>query len=371
MTMTSLNLHLPLMIASLLIMFGCSDSRDTAPATPYQSAMSSPCAGGVCLGMTCVNPDGNTHDACGCGTDYCVPNERTVEFAGLTPLTCTKRDCVLDQPETCPQGYVCLEIPDFALTWLDEEKGIQMPQYLCVPDEEPAPMSNAPSTQDEVWITLSGGSFQMGHPEQVTHTVTLLPFEILKTEVTNGQYRHCVAQGQCTPAGTGMGCTGALSETDLPINCVSWDQGRAFCQSMGGDLPSESQWEFAARSQGQTLWPWGDVPPTCERVVMQESGRDACGAEGAQPVCSRTSGSSQQGICDMIGNVWEWTMDDYQADLDQIPADGSALIISESTPKVSRGGAYAYDEDYQSAFYRNDHGQASFQVPTYGFRCVR
>ena len=73
----------------------------------------------------------------------------------------------------------------------------------------------------------------------------------------------------------------------------------------------------------------------------------------------------------MIGNVWEWTMDDYQADLDQIPADGSALIISESTPKVSRGGAYAYDEDYQSAFYRNDHGQASFQVPTYGFRCVR
>ncbi len=87
---------------------------------------------------------------------------------------------------------------------------------------------------------------------------------------------------------------------------MSWNQARTFAQWMGGDLLSEAQWEYVATSQGQSMtYPWGNTIPTCQ--LANYSG---C-LGGTAPVCSRTSGNTIQGVCDMAGNLWEWVLDEY------------------------------------------------------------
>ena len=337
-----------------------------------ESVATDPLTGQICLDEVCVNPDGNQHHQCGCGADYCVPDERAVEFAGLTPLRCTQKDCVVGDPSTCPTDYTCIEIPAFALEWLLAERGIVMPATLCSPAmSSPPDAMELPVTDDETWIALPGGTFTMGPDADGGPRVQLEAFEMTKTAITTGQYRRCVAAGDCTAPGATVGCTGGDMATDLPINCVSWHHARTFCQSVGGELPTESQWEYAARNGGGNSAPWGDTPADCSKVVMQSDAGDGCGHGGPMPVCSRPSGNSAAGLCDLVGNLWEWTLDDYAAGYGHIATTGAAHIVADGTTKVSRGGAYSYGLEHQSAFFRNDHGQADFQVSTYGFRCVR
>ena len=169
------------------------------------------------------------------------------------------------------------------------------------------------------WVSLPGGTFSMGsedgdEDEKPVRQVTVSAFQLAKTEVTVGQYRACVEARVCSAPDTGTYCNwGVAGRDDHPVNCVDWTQAAAFSRWVGGRLPTEAEWEYAARSGGGSqTHPWGNEASSCRRAVMDDGG-DGCGKDRTWPVCSKSAGHTRQGICDMIGNVWEWTSDWYGA----------------------------------------------------------
>jgi formylglycine-generating enzyme required for sulfatase activity len=207
----------------------------------------------------------------------------------------------------------------------------------------------------------------------VDHTVTLPSFDMLKAEVTAAQYAACVTDEACEITATDTYCNwNEEGYKDHPINCVSWQQSVDYCIWMGGRLPSESEWEYAARSQGEdTTYPWGDVAASCDYAVMNTDGASAgCGTDRTWEACSKPDGNTAQGLCDMAGNVSEWIQDQYQPDYAIIPTDGSAYE-SSGTDRVFRGGSLS---SFPSVFLetRNrSYDDPSLQLTNRGFRCAR
>ncbi len=229
-----------------------------------------------------------------------------------------------------------------------------------------------------VWIQIPGGTYQMGSDaggsdELPLHQVTVPAFEMTKTEVTIDQYQACVDAGTCTLPDDNTSnsyCNWGYSDRGArPVNCVDWNQAVAFCSWAGGRLPSEAEWEYAARSGGQNItYPWGDDTATCQYAVMYEGG-NGCGLDRTWAVCGKTAGNTGQGLCDMAGNVWEWVQDWYHSDYTGAPTDGSAWEDSGSY-RVLRGGSFVYDAVHLRAAYRYLHDPSS-RFDYFGFRCAR
>jgi formylglycine-generating enzyme required for sulfatase activity len=206
------------------------------------------------------------------------------------------------------------------------------------------------------WMRIPGGSFIMGSAnegsgtgdEGPVHRVAVKPFEMAKSEVTFKQYRACVAAGACAPVPDDC-ATPAFSGDDQPVLCVDWAQAKAFSEWAGGRLPSEAEWEYAARSAGKDQrYPWGDEAPTCDRAVFE---LDGCGHNATWPVCSKPLGNTAQGLCDMAGNVGEWVQDWYHGSYEGAPADGGAWTVPSDSVQIYRGGAWLLDRaaDLQAA----------------------
>ena len=228
-----------------------------------------------------------------------------------------------------------------------------------------------PPADDRDWALLPAGTFRMGSPadqpgryddEGPQHPVTLSAFRMLRHEVTNAEYRRFVPDHAPDEAG------------DLPVTGVSWYEATAYAAGLGARLPTEAEWEYAARSGGRDqTYPWGDEPATCERTVMDESDpgdreKWGCGRGSPWPVCSKPAGSSAQGICDLAGNVWEWCADGYGAYPDGARSDPSGP--EGGADRVLRGGSWRDGARWLRAAYRvgNDPGDRFGDV---GFRVVR
>lgn len=208
-------------------------------------------------------------------------------------------------------------------------------------------------------VEIPGGQFMMGSEngdsdEKPVHAVTVPAFWMSKSEVTVGQYKACVNAGQCSTTDLTKydKCNwGKSGRESHPMNCVDWHQARAFARWAGGRLPTEAEWEYAARSGGKARkYPWGDEPATCSRAVMDDGG-DGCGRDSTWPVCSKPSGNTDQGLCDMAGNVWEWVEDVYADSYSSAPTDGTARTTGGAR-RVFRGGSWGYTAGYLRAAHR-------------------
>ena len=239
------------------------------------------------------------------------------------------------------------------------------------------------------WTKIPAGHFLMGNPEgkddaKITRTIHVAGFDMLSHEVTVADYKACVLAGACSSIMSNKkACHSQLDNNlDYPINCVSWQQARDFAHWVGGELPSEVQWEYAARSAGQfTRYPWGKQDADCERAVMRKSNSTkkssklkGCGKGTAWPICSKSSGISQQGLCDMIGNVWEWTLDEYRPNYDRTQTNDEAVCITpncKDRPKIQRvirGGGYMTKVAGANATMRSKSNRAAVGI---GFRVVK
>ena len=225
------------------------------------------------------------------------------------------------------------------------------------------------------WIEIPGGRYQLGadEPAATGPEVTINTFWLSKREITVAQYQQCVEVGACSATSAPYDCYQGPEQLELPINCVSWFQARQFSLWVGG-----TEWEYAARSGGrQQMYPWGSEEATCERAVLSEEGA-GCGAGQASPPCSRPTGVSDQGICDLAGNLAEWVLDRYvlpagsprPAVRDNAPLCHLPQCAGEDTERVYRGGALNQSAAFLRAGLRTGRADDA-QVDFIGFRPKR
>jgi formylglycine-generating enzyme required for sulfatase activity len=199
----------------------------------------------------------------------------------------------------------------------------------------------------EKWIHIKGGQFVMGSEsgdldENPPHPVTLPSFDMWKTEVTVAEYEQCVEAADCSPPVLqSPECNyGKPERKNHPVNCVTWAQARAFARWLKGRLPTESEWEYAARSRGNDwLYPNGPALPSCD-LVASSGVTGECHYSGTVPVGLMPDANTLQGLSDMAGNVWEWVEDAWLEDYRHAPRDGTAVTGEMGALRVARGGGW-------------------------------
>ncbi len=246
---------------------------------------------------------------------------------------------------------------------------------------------------------VTGGTFRMGSEdgdsdERPVHAVTLNAFCMDLSEVTVQAYAACVAAGACRAAATTVAwkgvqpkdhavwdayCnTGKADRQSHPQNCVTWGEARVYCKYAGKRLPTEEEWEYAARGADDRTYPWGGEAPSAERL-------NACGPEcatkgsvlglpwkalypatdhfdGTAPVRSFPAGRSPFGLFDMAGNVSEWTASA------SCPYPGNNC---SSDYRTTRGASFATDEERDVRSSDRGKDAPSARIADVGFRCVK
>jgi iron(II)-dependent oxidoreductase len=221
-------------------------------------------------------------------------------------------------------------------------------------------------------IPIEGGAVIFGNDEGnenegPEHIIDLRGFAMNQTEVTSRQYRRFSAEtGHRVPF---YSTHPVLGLDDHPAVGLSWSDANNFCAHYGLSLPSEQEFERAARGHDGGRFPWGEAPADATRA---SGGGDVCCTEDERdgypmtaPVGSFPAGNSPEGLADLIGNVWEWTRDYYA------PYEGEAPPDIAQKFRVLRGGAWNSDPAKLSATYRLAFDPDFRFAANGGFRCVR
>jgi len=282
---------------------------------------------------------------------------------------------------------------------------VSAPQPTATPEEPTAGSMRVSDIDGMQQVFVPAGEFIMGwegtdattevlpgpFPDFLEHTVYVDSYWIDQHPVTNGQYQRCVDAGACRPCKQnnipppGIDYFTSSQYADYPVVNVSWYMARDYCAWAGRRLPSEAEWEKAARGTDGRKYPWGNepysedkanicdkhCPPSVRGTIANPNFDD--GYAGPSPVGNYPAGASPYGALDMAGNVWEWTStaarfypydanDGREAEYDK--ADG------EKWPeRILRGGPWSNGITYQRSSFRYR------AVPIYwnmnmGFRCA-
>jgi len=247
-------------------------------------------------------------------------------------------------------------------------KATDKPEFTQTPTPFPSQITDE---KDVPMVLVSAGEFIMGNEDKQSrgspvHTVYLDAFYIDQFEVTNAFYATCVNAGVCEPPKRTYSYTRASyynnPEFDnYPVNHVDWEMAKAYCEWRGARLPTEAEWEKAARGTDGRTYPWGEGINSTYANYNKNVG-------DTTEVGSYESGKSVYGAYDMAGNVSEWVEDWYGPY--ESSRSSNPLGPDTGTHRVVRGAAWLYDEYYIRTYVRgvdNPSGFANF----YGFRCAR
>ena len=241
------------------------------------------------------------------------------------------------------------------------------------PTPTPAPPTNTPTPPQKVevpMIAIPAGEFTMGSDHEVErppHPVSVAAFEIDKFEVTNEQFEKFVAEMGYVTEAENAGDTSwryyAKDKANHPVVKVSWNDAQAFCEWAEKRLPTEAEWEKAARGADSLTYPWGN-----DWDVNKGNTKDA-GYRGTTIVGSFPAGGSPYGVMDMAGNVAEWTSDWFQPYPGYPGGDGEAQYFGEKY-RVIRGGGWFSGQDLVRTTERSA-SSVELANDDVGFRCAR
>jgi serine/threonine-protein kinase len=251
------------------------------------------------------------------------------------------------------------------------------PAPTLTPTLTPVPTLGIGSTQVSqkdgmVLVFVPEGEFTMGSnggysDERPVHTVTLDAFWIDKTEVTNAMYALCVNEGVCQPPYNDRSYTrdtyfGDPQFDNYPVIFVDWNYATTYCTWAGRRLPTEAEWEKAARGIDGRIYPWGNTEPDAKLLNFKGNIGDTT------EVGSYPNGASPYGALDMAGNVWEWVDDWYGENYYRNSPSENPQGPSSGNYRVLRGGSWHDGANYVRSAYR-DGNYFDYANSSYGFRC--
>ena len=215
-----------------------------------------------------------------------------------------------------------------------------------------------------VWVSIPGGTYEMGCSpgddicyswENPRHTVTVATFAMTEAEIKQGEYLAVMGESPSYFSSCGASC---------PVDQVTWYQAKAFCEAIGGRLPSEAEWEYAARAGTTTRYYCGDDPACLDGIAwyLENSGNTTHPVKGKTP--------NAFGLYDMLGNVWEWVEDCWHPDYSGAPSTGEVWSGGDCDYRVSRGGSWHYAGGGLRVSWRDRYNPDSW-YGNFGLRCAR
>ena len=247
--------------------------------------------------------------------------------------------------------------------------------------EEGAQTPNRKSPCGEGMVYIPAGPFWMGCNKQADpeceqdelpyHEVYVDAFCIDATEVTVEAYEECVAARECPQTVKGSTCNFLRKDRrGHPVNCVNLKKAEMFCEWKGKRLPTEAEWEKAARGTDGRIFPWGSDTPSCEYTVMLDAEGKGCGRGTTWPVGSKGRDVSPYGVKDMAGNVSEWVADLYGDTHYRRALKKNPPGPRRGSVNVFRGGNWAKGNVHTA---RASDRNPNFRIlwsPSLGMRCA-